>query len=157
MDYISQRITSISNGQKASQRKVVFQLSGSVGRPAIHVGGFKLLASSLELLRREGYIRAFNFSMVKRRNQNKVGYAFRSDVCAVYLTIYLKYDAIGNSAIRSIFRTSTSGRRVSISARSFWQPQASSGIFVLSTSQGLRTDVEARRRNLGGELFFGVV
>ncbi len=119
MDFISQRITSISNGQKASQRKVVFRLSGSAGRPAIHEGGFKLLVSSLDLLRREGYIRAFKFSMVKRHNHNKISGTFGAEVCAVYLTIYLKYDAIGNSVIRAIFRTSTSGRRAIISARSF--------------------------------------
>lgn len=55
-----------------------------------------------------------------------------------------------------MFRASTPGRRIYVSASSLWQPQSTSGFFVLSTVYGIFTDAEARRYNVGGELLFGV-
>lgn len=109
MDLISKRIISIRNGQKASRREVVCFLSKSVGTAVNLGGGYSLLISALELLRREGYIRAFKFTTGKSKSQ----------VSGYYLTIYLKYDSMGNAAIRSIFPVTTPARRVYVSARSF--------------------------------------
>ncbi len=157
MDFLSKRINSISNGQKASRRKVVCCLSNSVETSIFHEGAFKPLIASLTILQREGYIRSFNFSINKqfRKNAN-ISYS-GVEVHSLYLTIYLKYDSVGNSVIHSIFQASTPARRVFINAKSFWQPQTFSGIFIISTSQGILTDIEARARNLGGELLFGVI
>ena len=157
MDFLSKRINSISNGQKASRRQVVCCLSNSVETSVFHDGAFKLLNTSLSILQREGYIRSFNFSIIKRFvKRKKISYS-GVEVNSLYLTINLKYDSVGNSVIYTIFRASTPARRVFITSKSFWQPQTFSGIFVVSTSRGIITDIEARSLNLGGELLFGVV
>ena len=110
MDLLSHRITSIRNGQKTSRRHVVCRIANRVG--ISREVGFNVLVSSLKLLRREGFIRGFSFSDIN----GKQG-ALSKD-SGLYIVVYLKYDAHGNSAIRSIFRTSKPGRRVYISARS---------------------------------------
>ncbi len=119
MNFLSKRIISIRNGQKASRRQVVCRLSNSVGASVVREGGFNMLVSSLELLRREGYIRAFKFTTVKQAVNSKQSGSEKTEKNSLYLTIYLKYDSIGNSAIRSIFLAATPSRRIYISARSF--------------------------------------
>lgn len=139
MDLLSKRITSIRNGQKASRRQVVCRLSDSVDTTGARLEGFNRLRSSLELLRREGFIRAFSFFLVKQTKESKIKTRSTRKVVskginsgneaiqkeadeityALYLTIHLKYDTVGNSAIRSIFRTSIPARRAYISSRSF--------------------------------------
>ncbi len=117
MDFLSKRINSIANGQKASRRQVVCCLSNSVETSIFNDGSFKLLTSSLSLLQREGYIRGFNFSIVKRFE--KKNSSFVAEVSSLYLTIYLKYDSVGNGVIRSIARASIPARRVFITSKSF--------------------------------------
>ncbi len=121
MNFLSKRIISIRNGQKASRRQVVCCISKSVGASVVREGGFNLLVSSLELLRREGYIRAFKFTTVKQPVNSKLGAhsETKTETRSLYLTVYLKYDSIGNGAIRSIFLAATPARRVYLSARSF--------------------------------------
>jgi small subunit ribosomal protein S8 len=67
------------------------------------------------------------------------------------LTVKLKYDG-KEPVIRSISRVSTPGRRVY--RRAFELPRVLSdmGIAVVSTSMGLMTNKEARKRKLGGEV-----
>lgn len=153
MDLLSQRITTIRNGQKASRRVVVCRLIGPKGASTFKSGHFKLLTSSLEVLRREGYVRAYTFSTIKESPKIKKEVVSRN---ALYLAIYLKYDTFGDGVIRSISRPSTPARRVFRPSRSLWQPQTTAGVSVISTSRGIMTDIEARMLNLGGELLFGV-
>lgn len=105
MDLLSNRITVIRNGQKSSRRHVVCRISN---KNIVTFEGqtiLKHVTSCLDLLCREGYIRAYSFSEEKTSGLN--------------LKIYLKYDSNGKSVIRSIFRVSTPGRRSIVSARSF--------------------------------------
>jgi ribosomal protein S8 len=120
MDFLSKRINYIRNGQKASRRQVVICLSNSATVVSTREHGFKLLVSALEILRREGYIRAFKFSIVKQfvKSKNKKSQQ-NTEKNSLKLIIYLKYDSVGTSAIRSIFRAGTSARGASIQARSF--------------------------------------
>jgi ribosomal protein S8 len=43
-----------------------------------------------------------------------------------------------------------------MSSSAIWQPQTTTGFFILSTPIGICTDIEARRYNVGGEILFGV-
>ena len=54
--------------------------------------------------------------------------------------------------LQGIRRISTPGRRVYASATKLPRAQGGLGVVVVSTSQGLMPDREARRRKLGGEL-----
>ncbi len=66
------------------------------------------------------------------------------------LRVYLKYydDA---PVIREIRRVSTPGVRRYVKAREIPRVKSGLGMAILSTSQGVMSDRDARRRRLGGE------
>ena len=68
------------------------------------------------------------------------------------LTVTLRYGADRERVIQGIRRVSKPGRRVYSSAAKLPRAQGGLGIVVVSTSQGLLPDREARRRKLGGEI-----
>jgi len=72
------------------------------------------------------------------------------------LRIKLKYGSDGEPAIHAIDRISTGGRRV-YSGRSELKPIIRGfGIAVISTSQGILSDRDCRKRKLGGEVLCSV-
>lgn len=100
----STMITSIRNGEQVSRRSIVC--------PVPKGAQFKKLVAALTLLRKEGYIRAFTFNSYSTSKE-------KTAECQKQLIIYLKYDSVGKSALRSAFSVSTPGRRVYVSASSF--------------------------------------
>jgi small subunit ribosomal protein S8 len=68
------------------------------------------------------------------------------------LTIKMKYSSERDRTISGLRRISTPGLRVYRKADSVPRVLGGLGVAVLSTSQGLMTDREARRRNVGGEV-----
>ncbi len=68
------------------------------------------------------------------------------------LTIVLKYSQERESAFHGIRRVSRPGRRVYVRHDQIPRVLSGLGVSILSTSQGLMTDKEARRRKVGGEL-----
>jgi small subunit ribosomal protein S8 len=92
-----------------------------------------------EVLRKEGYIGEFETAPSPRG----VG-----DV----LTIQMKYSDDRDRTIMGLRRISTPGLRVYSGATSVPRVLGGLGVAVLSTSHGLMTDREARKRNVGGEV-----
>ena len=72
------------------------------------------------------------------------------------LTMTLKYAADGSPVIRGIQRVSKPGRRDYKGAGDLPKVLNGLGTAVVSTSQGLLTDAEARRRNVGGEIICNI-
>lgn len=68
------------------------------------------------------------------------------------LKLTLKYKADGKSKIASLTRISKSSRRVYVSKDELPKVLNNLGIAIISTSQGLMTNREARKRSLGGEV-----
>jgi small subunit ribosomal protein S8 len=68
------------------------------------------------------------------------------------LTVVLKYDRNRKAAIDGLRRISRPGRRVYVKHDRIPFVTSGLGVSILSTSSGLMTDVEARRRKVGGEL-----
>ena len=68
------------------------------------------------------------------------------------LTISMKYSAERARTIAGLRRISTPGLRVYRKSDSVPRVLGGLGVAVLSTSQGLMTDREARRRKVGGEV-----
>ncbi|MFC1642146.1 30S ribosomal protein S8 [Myxococcota bacterium] len=68
------------------------------------------------------------------------------------LTVTLKYGPDRRAAFRGLRRVSRPGRRVYVGHRGIPRVLSGLGVSILSTSQGVMTDKEARRRKLGGEL-----
>lgn len=68
------------------------------------------------------------------------------------LVVSLKYDGDRRAAITGLRRVSTPGRRIYRKAGELPRAQGGLGVVIVSTSQGLMPDREARRRKLGGEI-----
>ncbi|MGH9363552.1 MAG: 30S ribosomal protein S8 [Thermoanaerobaculia bacterium] len=68
------------------------------------------------------------------------------------LRIFLRYDAQGAPAISHLRRVSKPGRRVYRGAGKLPPIRNGMGLGIVSTSQGLLSDAQARERRVGGEL-----
>lgn len=91
------------------------------------------------VLVREGYIEQFQVTQASER-PGKV------------LEITMKYTSDRARTISGIRRISKPGLRVYLAADKLPRVLGGLGVAVLSTSQGLMTDREARRRRVGGEI-----
>ncbi len=68
------------------------------------------------------------------------------------LTLRLRYGRDRARVLQGVRRVSKPGNRVYKGAREIPRVRGGIGVAILSTSQGLLTDREARRRNVGGEV-----
>ena len=87
-------------------------------------------------------------------------YAVEEGTPCPTLRLKLKYKREGTRfrrpAIQGLRRVSTSSRRVYLGADEIPNTRGGLGTAVLSTSQGVMTGREARRRRIGGELLYEV-
>ena len=97
----------------------------------------KLRENVLDVLKREGFIRAW------RTEELRPGVKF--------IDIELKYSE-GEPAIREITRVSKPGRRVYSGIKDLPKVYGGLGIAILSTPRGVMSDSEARAQNVGGEI-----
>jgi small subunit ribosomal protein S8 len=82
----------------------------------------------------------------------EAGYIVGHDVAEGTLTVRLKYDNERRRVLSGIKRVSKPGRRVYAPADRLPRVLGGMGIAIVSTSQGLLTGQEARRRGVGGEV-----
>ncbi len=92
-----------------------------------------------KILQKEGYITGFDRGSV-HEGPGEV------------LTISMKYSADRHRTISGLRRISTPGLRIYRKSDSVPRVLGGLGVAVLSTSQGLMTDREARKRKVGGEV-----
>ena len=108
-----------------------------VERPFVDMPISKVKRGVAEVLKREGYI--WDWQEVEAQPVNQ-------------LRLELKYGPNGERIIRSIKRVSKPGRRIYSRAKDLRPILNGLGISVISTSQGVVSDREARQSNLGGEV-----
>ncbi len=94
-----------------------------------------------KVLKNEGYIK--NSKVIKDRKQGM-------------LRIYLKYGAKNERIIEGIRRISKPGRRIYSGFEEIPKVRGGLGIMILSTSKGIMTDRDARKKKIGGELICSV-
>ena len=68
------------------------------------------------------------------------------------LTLTLKYSANGERVISGLKRISKPSLRVQVKAEDLPRVLNGLGIAIISTSQGIMTDKQARAKNIGGEV-----
>lgn len=107
--------------------------------PSTRMPASKMKERIAEILKAEGYV-----ADVRREQDETDGHA--------YLRVVLKYGRDRRAAFEGLKRVSRPGRRVYVSHDGIPRVLSGLGISILSTSQGLMTDGEARRRRVGGEL-----
>ncbi|MFQ5895236.1 MAG: 30S ribosomal protein S8 [Nitrospinota bacterium] len=106
-------------------------------RDTVEVPGSRIKERIAGILHREGYIR---------------GYAVEADGKQGKLLIELKRTDRGEDAIRGLKRVSRPGRRVYVGRGEIPRVMNGLGVAILTTSQGILTDEECRRRSVGGEV-----
>jgi small subunit ribosomal protein S8 len=99
----------------------------------------KLKESLAAVLQKEGYIEGFDVA----EDQGRPGRV---------LTITMKYTPERARTISGLRRVSKPGLRVYSKSGDVPRVLGGLGVAVLSTSQGLMTDREARKRKVGGEV-----
>jgi small subunit ribosomal protein S8 len=127
-DPIADMLTQMRNGLTAKHQRVDIPAS-------------KLKVEIARILKEEGYI----------NNYKVIGEGVRKA-----LRVYLKYGPQGEDVIARLERVSKPGRRMYVGAEEVPRILGGLGVSVLSTSQGIMTGREARRRNIGGEVLCSV-
>lgn len=97
----------------------------------------KILVAIAKILEQEGYIAGFRVEA--QAPQDK-------------LVVDLRYGTDKKHAIREIKRVSKPGLRVYSGRDSLPRVRSGLGVAVVSTTQGVMTGYEARRRGIGGEV-----
>jgi small subunit ribosomal protein S8 len=121
-DPISDMLTRLRNGGRALQ-------------PHIELPHSRLKESIAHILKSEGY----------------VGEVAVDGKIAKKIKIRLKYEG-KKSVIEGLKRVSKPGLRKYVGATEIPRVRGGLGVAVLSTPEGLMTDRQARKKNLGGEL-----
>jgi len=125
-DPIADMLTRIRNANTAMHEDVAMPSS-------------KLKLSLAEVLKSEGFITDFN----QVDNDGRPGKT---------LTIDMKYSPTRERVISGLRRVSKPGLRVYSKAHDVPRVMGGLGVAVVSTSKGLMSDREARRRRMGGEI-----
>jgi len=103
--------------------------------PVVEVPHSKIKEGIAVILKREGYITDFAVEGKMPRT----------------IKVRLKYQG-RKSVIEGLRRVSTPGLRRYVGAGEMPRVRGGLGVAVVSTSEGLLTDTQARRKNIGGEL-----
>ena len=123
-DPIADLLARLRNGIRASKREVACPKSNLKLRIA-------------EILKQEGFVDSV---------------VTAEDKYSGVITVTLRYDGRTGNAITGLRRVSRPGQRAYVPAKSVPRVRNGLGISILSTSQGVMTDREARKRGVGGEI-----
>ncbi len=123
-DPISDMLTRIRNANQALH-------------PETSMPSSKLKVEIAKILAAEGFVDGY------REEDARVGKE---------LTVRLRYGNDRTRVLKGLRRVSKPGRRVYKGAAELPRVQGGIGVAIVSTSNGLLTDREARRREIGGEI-----
>ncbi len=123
-DPIADMLTRIRNANRA-------------GHERVEIPGSRLKLEIARILREDGFIR--NYRLIDDRKQG-------------ILRIYLKYGENLEKVITDLKRISKPGRRVYVGIANIPRVYGNLGTAVLSTSQGVLTDLQCRKAKVGGEV-----
>lgn len=127
-DPIADMLTRIRNAGKAKFGKV-------------DIPGSRLKVKIAKVLKSQGYIKDYKFV-----EDNKQG----------ILRVYLKYTDANQHVIFGLERVSKPSRRFYTKSKEIKPVLNGMGISIISTSQGIMTDKQARKDNLGGEVLCNI-
>ena len=111
--------------------------ANSVNHDKVDIPGSKIKSAIAEVLKQEGFIKDFTFTQ-----DNKQG----------VLTVFLKYGNDREKVISGIQRISKPGLRQYSKKKNLPRVLGGLGIAIISTSQGIMSDKQARKAGLGGEV-----
>ena len=111
--------------------------ANSVFHDKVEIPGSKIKIAIADVLKNEGFIKDYSFT-----DDNKQG----------ILTVKLKYGSDRQRVITGIKRISRPGLRHYSKKKDLPRVLGGLGIAIISTSQGIMSDKQARKAGLGGEV-----
>ena len=123
-DPISDMLTRIRNAGRALQ-------------PAVEVPHSKLKESIANILKSEGYVSSVEVLAPSKAKKN--------------IKLALKYQG-KQTVLEGLRRISSPGRRVYVGSTEIPRVRGGLGVAIVSTSEGVMSGGEAKKKNLGGEL-----
>ena len=127
-DPIADLLTRIRNAIMANHKRVIIPIS-------------KIKVRIVDILKKEGYIRNYQFIKYQGRG---------------YIRVYLKYEDDGTSVIRGLKRISKPGLRVYSNAKTLPKVLNGLGVAIVSTSRGVLSDHDCRHHSVGGEVLCNI-
>jgi len=127
-DPIADMLTRVKNAVMAEKKDVAIPLS-------------TIKLDIAKILKEEGYISNFRVDKTQMPAQ---------------LFVELKYSSKKQNVIEGLKRISKPGRRVYVEVDNIPQVLDGLGVAVISTSQGIVTGKECKKRNIGGEVLLYV-
>lgn len=115
--------------------------AGKAKFTSVDIPGSKLKTELANVLKNQGFIK--NYKVIK---DNKQG----------ILRVYLKYDDEQKHTILGLERVSKPSRRVYVKGKDIKPVLNGLGVAILSTSNGILTDKQAREKNIGGEILCNI-
>lgn len=104
---------------------------------SVNMPSSKVKVSIADILKKEGFIR---------------NYEYQKDSKQGVLKIYMKYGNDKEKVIKGLKRISRPGLRVYAQKDDLPKVLGGLGVAIISTSQGVMTDKEARKSSVGGEV-----
>jgi small subunit ribosomal protein S8 len=123
-DPISDMLTRIRNAGRALQ-------------PAVEVPHSKLKENIAKILKNEGYVASVEVLTPTKSKKN--------------IKLALKYQG-KKTVLEGLRRISSPGRRVYVGSTDIPRVRGGLGVAIVSTPEGVMSGVEAKKKNLGGEL-----
>ena len=105
----------------------------------VRIPSSKVAKSILDLLVKEGFILSYE---TQKDDKGKFD----------ELEVALKYSSTGRPAIKECKRISKPGRRIYAKSGDIPKVHCGLGLAIISTSEGVISDYESRKRGIGGEI-----
>ena len=134
--------------------------ANSVSSDEVTVPASRIKVGLAKILREEGFIKHYKVARVRRKGEQRRGRREREKGSPLEkqseIRIFLKYGPNGEKVINGLKRLSRPGLRKYVGAGEIGRIEGGLGISVLSTSRGLLSDRQCRKRNVGGELLCAI-
>ena len=114
--------------------------ANSVQHDKVDVPASRMKKAIAQILKSEGFVKDFD---VIKKDENDVQGTIR---------VILKYGSNREKVITGLKRISKPGLKVYVKSEQLPKVLGGLGIALISTSQGVMTDKQARKANLGGEV-----
>jgi len=127
--------------------------ASNIERPFVDMPATKLKVAIAKVLVDEGFVLGYRVGKYEKTEGGK-DFQETTDMgqAHVVLQVFLKYGQDGEKVIRHISRYSKPGRRVYQGYKEVRRVLDGLGIAIVSTSQGVMSDRQARKAKVGGEI-----
>ena len=136
--------------------------ANNVNAEEVDVPASRIKVGIAKILREEGYIK--HYKVVRATPKDKKKAAAKADrqekgtplEKQSIIRIYLKYGPKLEKVIMGLRRISSPGLRRYVGSQDIPLIEGGLGVSILSTSRGLLTGAQCRKRNIGGELLCAI-